>query len=70
MEIIELSGTYFEIGKQWGKAFGKDIRSSMDAEIMGLSRFSDIEKEQLVAMASEQQHSPGQPLPDRKVQAV
>jgi hypothetical protein len=44
MQTIELSGTYFKIGRQMGKAFGKDIRSPMDAEIMGLSRFFNVEK--------------------------
>lgn len=52
MDLIELSGTYFEIGEQWGKAFGSDIKASMNAEINGLAQFFSVEKSQLVSMAS------------------
>jgi isopenicillin-N N-acyltransferase-like protein len=52
MDLIELSGTYFEIGEQWGNAFGSDINASMYAEINGLGQFFNVEKTQLVSMAS------------------
>jgi len=52
MDLIELSGTYFEIGEQWGKAFGNDIKASVNAEIHGLAHFFNVKKTQLVSMAS------------------
>ena len=52
MEVLELSGTYFEIGEKWGHAIKDDLFSSMHAEIGGLAQFFQTDKQDLITKAS------------------
>lgn len=51
MELIELKGSYFEIGEQWGKSFGPEINAFMDMEIGGLAQYFQLKSEDVIAMA-------------------
>ncbi len=50
LKIIELKGSYFEIGESWGKAAKSDIQNSIDIEIGGIARYMSVEKKDLIAM--------------------
>lgn len=52
MEALELKGSYFEIGEQWGKAVKNDLKPSMSAELEGLGQFFGTGKSALVTAAS------------------
>ena len=52
MEVIELSGSYYEIGEKWGHAIKDDLLSSMHAEIGGLTQFFQTDKQDLITKAN------------------
>ncbi len=52
MEILELNGSYFEIGEQWGKAFNSNLQKFMDMEIEGLAQYFGLEPAAVVSLAS------------------
>jgi len=52
MDVVELNGSYFEIGEKWGASFKDEVQASIEIEINGIARFFGIEKQAVVGMAS------------------
>jgi isopenicillin-N N-acyltransferase-like protein len=52
MEVIELSGSYSEIGEKWGHATKDDLHLTVGAEISGLAQFFEMDKQALISKAS------------------
>ena len=52
LKIIPLKGTYFEIGRSWGKALKTDLKRSIDQELGGIARFVSKDKKELTAMSN------------------
>jgi len=52
IKTIELSGTYFEIGKKWGTELKTDIEKTLELEIQWMANFFGIEKNELIQLAA------------------
>lgn len=53
LNIVELEGSYYEIGQKWGKAVKPYLKSVIDGEIGGLAQFMSMDKAQLVSISSQ-----------------
>lgn len=52
LKVIELSGSYSEIGEKWGRALKADIQTALELEIHGLAQYFKMEKDDLIQMAA------------------